>query len=220
MTGKYIQSLAVLAVGALLAVAPASASASPELQTEAGTKVKAGSNLKLTNSVATVFTTGSGNITCSFGEITASLIENTGKSIAETIETISLSGTEIKGRCGSTFAMATQWDFTPQNLHWCLTSTSLPNWVMGGGGCGGEAKVLAFVLHAYTSTGTDTGIGCKYERNVTTGTYNTMKNPLLFTFSNTDAWTSKSGGICPGVLDIDAQFKERVVPGEIELKIN
>jgi hypothetical protein len=217
--------LAICAALVAFAAVPAMASASPELQTSGGVKVATGTAIKATNNGNVVFTTGSGNITCTAASMTGEVVENSGGNIKGTIKTASFTGNhDGTTNCVTTIFGITMVKVTPENLHWCLTSTTLGAWAIGGGGCSEAAKALQFTLDAFNSNTEAIGT-CIYERTTTSGpingTNNTGTSPLELTVTGGNVFTRTGGtlgALCPASGTLDAKFKVQTSTGG-ELKV-
>jgi hypothetical protein len=217
--------LAICAALVAFAVVPAVASASPELQTSGGAKVAVGTPIKATNVNPVLFTTPFGNISCTHSELTGEVVENSGSSIKGTIKAASFTGNhDNTTKCVTGIFGITMVQVTPENLHWCLTSTVTPNWSIRGGGCSEAAKALKFTLDAYNSSTQFIGT-CIYERTVASGPlgghYNVATSPLHLTVTNGNVFARTGGtleGLCPSSGTLDATYKVTTSTGG-ELKV-
>lgn len=192
MSLKIITACAALA--ALAAAAPATALASPELQTSAGTKVAVGTGIKVKNEWPVVYTTaGIIEKKCGPASLTGTVQTNSGSLVELKIESFKLEG----GLCAS---------FTFENLPWCLSSSVVGEWVMKGGGCEKENVPLAY---SYGS--------CKYQLSTMIGSYSWKTSPLSM-LTEGQTWISVSGMLCasPTVFDWSLTL---VTSSEGELKI-
>jgi len=170
MRSKIVTACVVLA--ALVAVAPAAALASPELQTSTGTKVATGTGIKVQNEAAVVYTSGAlVDKTCGPANMSGTVLTNSGSLVQVKVESFKLEG----GNCAS---------FTFENLPWCLSSSVLGEWVLKGGGCEKEGVSLAY----------STKLLCKYQLSAMIGSYTKESSPLKMASGNDATWTLASGG--------------------------
>jgi hypothetical protein len=212
--------LAICAALVAFAVAPAMASASPELQTSGGVKVATGTTIKATNTEPTVFTTTSGNITCTSATLEGPLVTNSGKAVEGNIETATFTGTGTSGRCTSTIlilGVETQYQVTTKPPY-CLVSTGGDVASIRGGKCSEAAKNVVFVLDAFSASGSSLGT-CEYTRSSVSTSYATNTSPLVLSTAAEQTFTGPSGfNFCPSSGTLDAKFKVQTSTGG-ELKI-
>jgi hypothetical protein len=190
--------LKTITVGALLAalvaVAPAAALASPELQTSGGTKIAIGTTVTGKSTGVVVYTTATGIGKCGFGHLTGTVQTNSGSLVQVKIESFKVEA----GGCPA---------FTFENLPWCMSSSALGEWVLKGGGCEKENVPLAY------SAGF-----CKYQLSTMANSYQQETSPLtMATIGNDQTWTRVSG-LCGASAVFHWLFKLTTTAGG-ELKI-
>lgn len=175
-----------------LAIVPASAFASPELQTSTGTKVATGTaiNGALVSGTESVLSGSLGTVKCNEGVLTGEVTENSGTSIKGTIKTATFHSNG--GNCTSNVL---GFNFQPMTVqvttfltneggtkHWCLATSKLGSGSIVGGACGGTAEAVTFVLDFFEGT-TKRG-ECHYSTASVAGTYNTASSPLILKVTN------------------------------------
>jgi hypothetical protein len=204
----HIKVPAICATLLAFVIAPAMASASPELQTSGGVKVATGTVLKETNAEPIVMTTTSGNITCTSATLEGPLITNSGKAIEGEIDTGTVTGAGTSGRCKSSVTVLggeVQYQWTLENLKWCKVTTSSHTWYIRGGSCTQAASPIALLFHAYLG-GTLIGT-CTYTRTALAFTYVTNQPPVRLASAEGQTFTGPSGfSFCPSSGTLDAKF--------------
>lgn len=190
--------LAACAVIAAFAAMPAVASASPELQTSGGVKSTVGETISATDTGNIVFTSNLGSVTCSESTLHGQVVANSGKLIEGTIESASFTGNG-GGTCSSWTGGVT---VTPENLHWCIKSSSNGKFSLRGGGCNEAERNLAFTLHFSFGS-------CKFERSGgVAGTYGMNVSPVILTLTGEPEFTRVSGGFgCPSSGKLHAEYE-------------
>ena len=196
MKGKLIAACISVVAFAAFGIAPTMASASPVLtDTVSGVvkTVEVGKKISAINSEPIVLSTGLGNVTCSFSELTASVHTNSGTLIKATIEKAVYTGTGSEGRCTSTLPFNPQFVVDVENLHYCIESEPTDKFIVRGGGCTEGAKNLRFTL-------TNALLGsCTYEKASVTGSHTTGGDPAPASLTLTEQEFTKvaGGSSCP-----------------------
>jgi hypothetical protein len=184
--------LAICAALVAFAVAPAMASASPVLQ-EGGVNVATGSGITATASNV-LFTSSLGTVTCTKAVLHGKVSTNSGKLIEGNVE----SATFTNNTGGPCTSWAGETTVTPENLPWCVQTTSTTNhtFKIRGGGCGAAEKNLQFTLHF-------PGFSCKFSKSGgVTGTYTTGTGTL--NSSAAEFALIEGGFFCPSSGTLDA----------------
>jgi hypothetical protein len=99
---------------------------------------------------------------------------------------------------------------TPENLHWCLPSTTLGTFGIRGGGCSEASKGLKFTLDLFNSSTEAIG-SCSYERTAAsgpiTGTNNTSGSPLELTVTGGNTFPRLGESfLCPSSGTLGGRF--------------
>lgn len=205
-----------------LVLVPATASASPRLETLFGATVPVGSVIKGQNVGQNLWTGSYGTEECPKAELTGKVTANSGTQLEITVESLIWSGTEVAGICTDPISQK----FTPTaTTPWCLKSTSPGSWTIRGGACGEKPTAVKLVKDMYQRTETLPPLDflgeCKYERSELTGTYKTNSSPLEFIDKTGQNFTRTSGilsVLCPETESLDFDYKLTLSSGE-ELKI-
>jgi hypothetical protein len=206
-------------------VLPATAFASPRLETSLGTVVPAGTALKAQNVGENLWTNSLGTQACPKGELTGKVIGNSGTKIEITVESLIFSGTEFSSACTTPISQK----FRPTALTaWCLQSTSLGAWTIKGSACGSLPTPVKMIKDIYEWRETEPEVlqfdlvgECKYERKELTGTNNTGTAPLTLKTTSGQNFIRTSGIIsllCPELESLDLTFKLQTSAGG-ELKV-
>jgi hypothetical protein len=200
MLRKALRASSIVAALLAVAVSATSASAAPVVTYPTGTVLAVGSKLVGTNVGEVVFGTSLGNVTCSKGVITGTLVTNsTAAGSKAEITSASFSGSGEGGEC-MTWSGGVTIDANPakNGLPWCLEETEATD--VGkkrGGGCSSEPRPIRFVL-----TFTNSLIGtCTYQRtSAAVGSIQTdtgAGTSATITLSQQE-WTKFEGGsACP-----------------------
>jgi hypothetical protein len=205
-----------------LALVPATAAASPRLETAPGVVVPVGTVIKGQNVGLNLWTASLYTVECPKAELTGKVTANSGTQLEITVESLVWSGTEFEGICTSPISQK----FKPTaTTPWCLKSTSLGSWTIRGGACGGAPTAVKLVKDMWERTENPFRMDflgeCKYERGELTGTYKTNSSPLEFIDKTGQSFTRTSGVLsvyCPELESIDFDYKLTLSSGE-ELKI-
>ncbi len=211
MSKKIITGCLAISALAAFVLPAAGASASPVVTYPTGTKLATGVKFKATNIGATLFTSTAGAVLteCSTGTMAGTLTNNNATEIEGTIETASITGTEVEGKCatlgGSRFT-TNAGNGTP----WCLSAKNTyatDEFQIRGGGCGEGERSMTYVLDTATA-----GV-CRYSRTSAikgTFTTDTTGDAILTTTGAGETgvsdtlFTREEGGVlCPSDTTID-----------------
>lgn len=196
--------LPLLAFAALF-VLPSVSSASPVLTSPLGTPATVGTKFKSTTIGSTVFTTALGNLECTKGLNTGTLLKNTGTEIEGEIESLEITGDGPGGACTSSFlGNFTVTTKVTNGVPYCMKAGGkLPSDTLElrGGSCSGASRPMAFTMDT-SSVGS-----CTYERkSPVTATFTTAPEDATATATGVELVKVSGSGFCPGSAKLDTSL--------------
>ncbi|HET9677514.1 MAG TPA: hypothetical protein VFP21_08440 [Solirubrobacterales bacterium] len=195
--------MSCLAVAALVAlVVSSAASASPALTNAEGTLVPVGTEIKGVLIGNGVFT-GGFNVTCSGGEGTGKVTENTGTSVKGEMAagSVKFSGTGTGGDCTSALGAVA----VTLNSKLCLSTNSKLGDQGEATGCGAPMTASIAVTGSVT---------CKYEMTKGVGVFSTSPQDASVTVSEQEAkGESTNSFLCPSSGKLDFALSATTITG-------